>query len=114
MDGRNQHVVRAQEVNSQAVAPVARKAVAMEAETRIALAQSKAMARRMLGDEKGAMEYEGIARRLKKQQRGNQDDKGRSRPLASGPRVGASPPRTRSPPRSRASASSSRVGSTLP
>jgi len=113
-DGRNQHVVRAQEVNSQAVAPVARKAVAMEAETRIALAQSKAMARRMLGDEKGAMEYEGIARRLKKQQRGNQDDKGRSRPLASGPRVGASPPRTRSPPRSRASASSSRVGSTLP
>lgn len=30
----------------------------MEAETRIALAQSKAMARRMLGDEKGAMEYE--------------------------------------------------------
>ena len=30
----------------------------MEVETRIALAAAKAMARRMLGDEKGAREYE--------------------------------------------------------
>ena len=50
--------MRAQQLNSQAIAPISKKAHAMEAETRIALAQSKAMARRMLGDTKGATEYE--------------------------------------------------------
>jgi len=53
--------------------PLARKAAEMETETRIALASAKAMARRMLGDEKGCREYEAIARRLKRQQTGKPD-----------------------------------------
>lgn len=56
--------------------PKATKNQGLELETRIAIAQSKAMARRMLGDTQGASEYEGIARRLKRQVR---DAKGETR-----------------------------------